>query len=581
MESKVSEAKFFKVVLEQDLKVVMRDGTILRADVYRPDSPDKFPVLLQRTPYDKSRPTSIEMTQLLAERGYISIIQDVRGRYASEGDFHPGFYSGKHYDAEDGYDTVEWAARLPWSTGKVGTVGNSYCGWTQWELAHTRPPHLFAMLPQGCVANLLDRELSAVPRLGRILSWTIGLSTDQRRRDEEIWGPKCQDEADLLWMKHERSKWLWFLPIQDIPESSIYGMSQQWKLWLNSHTEDNFSFESKHHLIDVPVLNTTGWYDQQIWTTKQFTGMSSNGMTKHARNNQHIMIGPWTHTAVNWDRKVGDIDFGTQAELSYYDIADEWFSYWLKGENNAVADWSPVQIFVMGANQWRSEMEWPLKRTVYTDFFIHSGGNANTAKGDGTLSKTFPSEEIPDSFTYDPRDPLMTLYSPAGQQEPQDQKVFDGRQDVLMYISKPLINEMEVTGVPEVQLYAASSATDTDFVAKLLDVWPDGFTQEICHGILRARYRESYTDPTLIEPGKIYEYTIRLNPTSNLFKEGHQIRLDITSSDFPNFDRNHNTGGDDSTETTLISADQTVFHDTVRPSKIILPVIPKRNAKVT
>ena len=141
MESKVSEAKFFKVVLEQDLKVVMRDGTILRADVYRPDSPDKFPVLLQRTPYDKSRPTSIEMTQLLAERGYISIIQDVRGRYASEGDFHPGFYSGKHYDAEDGYDTVEWAARLPWSTGKVGTVGNSYCGWTQWELADTRPPH--------------------------------------------------------------------------------------------------------------------------------------------------------------------------------------------------------------------------------------------------------------------------------------------------------------------------------------------------------------------------------------------------------------------------------------------------------
>lgn len=237
-------------------------------------------------------------------------------------------------------------------------------------------------------------------------------------------------------------------------------MSQQWKLWLNNHTEDNFSFESKHHLIDVPVLNTTGWYDQQIWTTKQFTGMSSNGMTKHARNNQHIIIGPWTHTAVNWDRKVGDIDFGTQAELSYYDIADEWFSYWLKGENNAVADWSPVQIFVMGANQWRSEMEWPLKRTVYTDFFIHSGGNANTAKGDGTLSKTFPSEEIPDSFTYDPRDPLMTLYSPAGQQEPQDQKVFDGRQDVLMYISKPLINEVEVTGVPEVQLYAASSASD-------------------------------------------------------------------------------------------------------------------------
>ena len=574
MSSQSNEKKPFGVLREANVQATMRDGTVLRADVYRPDAPGKFPVLLQRTPYDKSLETSAEITHRLAECGYVSVIQDVRGRFASDGEFRPGFYSSDHSDAEDGYDAVEWAAKLPWSTGKVGTVGNSYCGWTQWELAHTRPPHLVAMLPQGCVANLLDRELGGVPRLGRILSWTLSLAPDVRRRDEERWGPKTREEVDHLWMEQERMKWLWFLPLLEIPDDAIYGMDVHWRRWLEDHATDHFGFETKHSQISVPALATTGWYDQQIWTVKQFTGMVQNGMTEHARKNQHLIIGPWTHTSVNWDQQVGEVDFGPEAERSYYDTADAWFSYWLTDEKNEVVDWSPVQLFVMGANEWRSENEWPLARTVYTDFYLHSGGRANTAAGDGSLTTRPPGQEPPDDFTYDPRDPVMTLYSPKGQQEPLDQQVFDGRPDVLMYSTQPLERPIEVTGVVEVKLHAASSARDTDFVVKLMDVWPNGFTQELCHGIVRARYRESFENPTLLEPGEVYEYNVRLNPTSNLFKPGHRIRVNVTSSDFPNFDRNHNTGGDDYAESTLVSARQTIFHDGARPSRVILPIIP-------
>lgn len=563
-----------RVITEKNLPVAMRDGTVLRADIYRPDAVERFPVLLYRTPYDKASESSVELAQKLSERGYVVVMQDVRGRYASDGGFRPGFYSSDTCDSEDGYDTVEWAAGLPWSTGKVGTFGNSYNGWTQWELAHTRPPHLVAMLPQGCVANLLDRELSGVARLGRILSWTISFAADERRRDEEQWGAKTTDDATQLWMESERMKWLWYLPLAEIPDDAFYGMGEHWRRWLDHHATDHFGFESRHSQIDVPALMTTGWYDQQIWTIKNFTGMVKNGMTDHARDNQHLIIGPWSHTGTAWERVIGEVDFGPEAAQDYYDVADAWFSHWLKDAQNDVAEWPPIRLFVMGANVWRSENEWPLARTAYTDFYLHSNGHANTAAGDGLLTTTRPGAEPADVFTYDPRDPVMTLYTPLGQHEPQDQRVLNGREDVLVYSTPPLSEPIEVTGPIELTLWAASSATDTDFIIKLMDVWPSGFTQELCHGIVRARYRESFDEPSPIEPGEVYEYTIRLNPTSNLFQMGHQIRVDVSSSDFPNFDRNHNTGGDDYSESALIPATQTIYHDHLRPSRIVLPVIP-------
>ena len=562
----------YAVTREENVPATMRDGTILRADVYRPDAPGEYPVLLCRTPYNKS---PHGLSEGHAARGYIAVVQDVRGRYASDGEFRPGFYRGDTYDATDGYDTVEWAARLPGSTGKVGTFGNSYNGWTQWELAPTRPPSLATMYASGITANLLDRELGGVLRLGRVLWWTINsLAPDLRIHLGDTKGPTANADAEHIWLEQDRSKWLWYLPLLDIPDDVLSGMKPHFHHWLTDHAQDHFGFLQKHHNVNVPALSMTGWYDQQIGTIKQFTGMRANGMTAHARNNQHLIVGPWTHTTEDLNRTVGSVDFGQAAVRDYFEIADAWFRAWLKDDPSGIAEWPPIQLFVMGANTWRGENEWPLARTQYTDFYIHSGGEANTPFGDGVLSREGPTDEPPDEFTYDPRDPVMTLYTGPGQQEPHDQRALQHRRDILSYATPPLETPLEVTGPITVKLWAASSARDTDFVVKLIDVWPDGFAQELCHGIVRARYRDSYTEPTLIEPDAVYQYTIQVNPTSNLFRAGHRIRLDISSSDFPNFDRNHNTGLDEYADGTLLSAQQTIFHDHGRPSHVTLPVIP-------
>ncbi len=562
-------------IKETDLEATMRDGTVLRSDVYRPEKQGPFPVLLCRTPYDKGAEKQVDIGPKLAERGYIVVMQDVRGRYASDGEFKPGFYSADHCDAEDGYDSVEWAAGLPDSTGKVGTFGNSYDGWLQWELGHTRPPHLVTMFPGGITANLLDRELCGVLRTGRVIDWTINnLSVDTARLLGDRWKAESKEEASRLWVERDRSKWLWYLPLMDIPEEAMPGMGQHWRRWLADHATDHFKFEEKHSEVEVPVLGIAGWYDQQIGIFKNFTGMIENGRTELARENQHLIIGPWTHTLLDLSRTVGDVDFGADAEKSFFDIADAWFRRWLKEEPSDAAEWEPLQIFVMGSNTWRGEHEWPLARTNFTTYYLHSEGHADMPSGIGGLNTEAPGNESPDEYDYDPKDPVMTLYTPYGQHAPIDQRALDGRRDVMVYATPPLASALEVTGPIVVKLWASSSAKDTDFVAKLIDVWPDGFAQELCHGIVRARYRDSFESPTLIEPGEIYEFTIQVNPTSNLFKAGHSIRLDITSSDFPNFNRNHNTGGDDYREAELQTAKQTVFHDTQHPSRVILPIIP-------
>ena len=400
------------------------------------------------------------------------------------------------------------------------------------------------------------------------------LSVDAGRRLGDQWVAETIEEAERLWVERDRDKWLWFLPLFEIPDAAMPGTGAHWRKWLENHAADHFGFLETHDQVDVPILTMTGWYDQQIGSIKHFTGMVENDMTGRARQNQYLIVGPWTHTLDQLASQIGQVDFGPEACRDYYQIADQWFSRWLKDEENALADWPPIQLFVMGANQWRAENEWPLARTAYTTFYLHGNGRANTSVGDGLLHRAAPGEQLPDEYTYDPRDPLMTLYTPGGQQEPMDQRALDGRQDVLVYSTPPLEEPLEVTGPIVAKLWAASSAPDTDFVVKLLDVRPDGFVQELCHGIVRARYRESFARPSLIEPGQAYEYTIQVNPTSNLFKRGHRLRLDISSSDFPNFDRNHNTGGHDYKEAHLQSAHQTIFHDAARPSRVILPVIP-------
>ena len=563
--AKESISRVYSVVVEDDVEVEVRDGTILRADIYRPDDAGTYPTLLLRTPYSKNQETLIEQGHKLAERGYVVVQQDTRGRYRSDGEFMPALLVAEHKDADDGYDTVEWAATLPWSTGKVGTFGISYNAWTQWELAYKRPPHLVAMFPSAIAANLLDRELSGVLRLGRSLWWTMNtLAPDARRRQGIRSGPTTVEEAHRLFVERDRSKWMWFLPLAEIPEDALRDMGKHWRSWLEDHAVDNIGHLEQHQHISVPALTTTGWYDQQIGAIRQFNGMRENGMTELARNGQRLMIGPWSHTIDFSSSKVGAVDFGPEAVLDYIQMTDDWFRYWLKGEPTGVDEWPPVQIFVMGANSWRGESEWPLTRADYTDYYLRTGG---------TLTPQPPADEHGDSYDYDPRDPVMTLFSPVCQQEPHDQRALDGRSDILAYQSAPLEDAIEVTGHVVVHLWATSSARDTDFIVKLMDVWPDGFLQELCHGIVRARYRDSFTSPSLIEPGRAYEYSIELLPTSNLFRRGHRIRLDVSSSDFPNFDRNHNTGGDDYKEAMLVSAKQTIHHDWLRPSRVTLPVI--------
>ena len=576
MNTKKGKRRNVKIIVEKNVPATMRDGTVLRADIYRPDAAGKVPVLLTRTLYDKaSDESTVAAANTLSERGYGVVCQDVRGRFASDGELRPGFYSADHSDTEDGYDTVEWAAKLPWSTGKVGTFGGSYDGWTQWVMGPARPPHLTTMFPSAIAANLLDREMSGVLRLGRVMSWTINhLTVDSGRRAGAGWSPKTLEEADYFWNVRDRSKWLWYLPLMEIPDHAMPGMEKHWRRWLEDHATDHFGFEAQHKEVDIPVLTVTGWYDQQIGAIKQFTGLTKNGKTDHARDNARLIVGPWTHTTIHLGSKLGDMDFGPGAARDWFDMADHWFGRWLKGERSDADAWPPIQLFVMGANTWRAENEWPLARTAYTKFYLRADAPANAASGNGALSRDPPRDEPTDQYLYDPRDPVMTLFSAEGQLEPIDQRALDGRQDILSYSTAPLETPIEVTGPIQAELYAASSAPDTDFIAKLIDVWPDGFTQELCHGIVRARYRESYENPSLIEPSRAYAFTIQMNPTSNQFRRGHRIRLDISSSDFPNFDRNHNVGADDYSDPVLKVARQTIFHDAAHPSHIVLPIIP-------
>jgi len=269
------------------------------------------------------------------------------------------------------------------------------------------------------------------------------------------------------------------------------------------------------------------------------------------------------------------MDFGAEAQLGYNELIIRWFDYWLKGVDNGIMDEPPIKLFVMGENKWRYENEWPLARTVYTDYYLHSGGAANTPRGDGSLSPTPPGYEPTDSYVYDPKDPVMSLCTPDVQDAPYDQRPLDHRRDVLVFVTEPLEEDVEVTGPVVVKLWAASTAPDTDFTAKLVDVYPDGFAINLCHGIVRARYRDSYEKPSLITLGQIYEYTVPLRPTANLFKKGHHIRVDISSSNFPFFDRNHNTGREFYEDAELVAATQTVYHNGQYPSRIILPVIPR------
>ncbi len=564
----------YNVQMESDVAVPMRDGVTLRADVYRPQADGPFPVILTRTPYNKSTldgsPSPTE--EALAAAGYVVVAQDVRGRYASDGEFTPLFAFG-YPDVEDGYDSVEWCARLPDTTGEVGIFGNSYGGFTSYCAAFSAAPSLRCVFAEGMTQRLTDFEPHFRP--GRRFAWSMCTIAPDIRRKKGLAGTHDKETADQLW-ERERHKWLWFLPRKDIPAEQFGGPEQaaHYRVLMTEAGVDTFQWQDRYPDVRVPVFHRAGWYDRFVRAIDGYTLMAQQAATPAARAGQRAMIGPWGHTSALHAYE-GELDFGPDGQLEQTDLLLRWFDYWLKGRETGIMDEGPIRLYILGDNVWRDEQEWPLARTQYTDYFLHSGGAAQTPQGDGSLSPARSVEETPDQFVYDPRDPVPSVHLMHDQDGVFDQRVLDSRRDVLVYQTEPLSAPLEVTGEPTVRLFAASSAVDTDFMAKLVDVHPNGFAQNLCYGVVRARYRNGYAAPQLLTPGQVYEFTIALNPIANVFQPGHRLRLDVTSSDFPNWDRNLNTGGDGYADANMVTARQTVLHDAVHPSRITLPVIPR------
>ncbi|MGA7416291.1 MAG: CocE/NonD family hydrolase [Bryobacteraceae bacterium] len=563
------------ITAERGVAVKMRDGVTLRADIYRPKADGKYPTLLQRTPYNKEG--GVEFGRQAAAQGYVAIVQDVRGRYTSEGDWYT-FLN----ESNDGYDTVEWAASLPYSNGKVGMWGGSYVGATQMLAAIAHPPHLAGICPVVTASNYHENWTYQGGAFEQWFneSWTSGLAQDTLNRTVQN-ATNAMKGASVLPLTNYP---LFNFPA-DLDKSDLtHNLAPYFLDWLAHPNFDSYwkrwSIEDHFADIQVPVLSVAAWYDIfQGGSLRNYIGLKQHAGNEAARKGQRLLVIVGGHAGGG--RTIGEVDFGAAAaEWNETAVTLRWYDYLLKGVQNEFAG-PPVKLFVMGANEWRTEEDWPLARAHPTKYFLHSQGKANSLRGDGTLSDRGLASEPADQYVYDPANPVPTVggplccdgtHLPAG---PRDQRAVEARDDVLIYSTGPLAQDMEVTGPVSLTIYAKSSAVDTDFTAKLVDVWPNGFAQNLTEGILRARYRNSQEKPELINPGEIYPLTIDLWSTSNVFKQGHRIRLEVSSSNFPRFDRNLNTGeGNQSSR--MVTATNAIYHDAEHPSVLILPVIPKR-----
>jgi putative CocE/NonD family hydrolase len=580
-----------QIITEFDVPATMRDDTILRANVYRPAGEGKWPVLLTRLPYGKDFPlgTSVLEPSQVARRGYVVIIQDTRGRFSSGGEWEP-----MRNEALDGVDTIEWAAKLPYSTGSVGMYGASYFGFTQWSAAVHNPPALKAMIPFVTWNDPFNgvQFRGGALELGLMANWQLnmGLNVLMRRyaNDPESLGSavyKLANELDAM-----GTRGYWSLPLKEFEPIKRQDVAPAFfeaiETPMSRERAEPMTILGKHENVTVPTFNVGGWYDIFLRDTiSNFNTLRRHGSTPEARQSK-LLIGPWTHGT--YTNPVGEFNFGFGASAAFIDLQIDfvslqvrWFDHWLKGIDTGMLREAPIKLFVMGANVWRDEQEWPLARAIETRYYLHSGGQANTLEADGTLSTDAPGAEPPDRFAYDPADPVKTrggalLMSPEFPAGPFDQRATEGREDVLVYTTPVLEQDVEVTGPILVHLWAASSAPDTDFVARLVDVHPSGYAQNLTDGIIRARYCHFSRGeaPSLIKPGKAYEFEIDLWATSNVFKAGHRIRLDVTSSNFPRWDRNPNTGHDLGADAELAVAHQTILHDSEHPSYVTLPIVP-------
>lgn len=559
-----------KILVQRDVAVPMRDGTLLRANVFRPAEGGPFPVLVMRTPYGKAA----NPNRRLIDAGFIVVTQDARGRFASDGQFE-SFNRFETHDAVDGFDTVEWAAQLPDSSGKVGLFGTSYPALLAWRAAGQNPPSLVAMAAFSIPAKYTDLEGPGTIRPGRRLKWWQGtISPDLRKK---LGGPEphTSAEAAKLWNAGEGERLLQLLPWNDLPDEIFASEAPFVKAWLKEPWRDPWQLDRDAAQTAVPNLNVCGWYDHCNGSIDLHAAIAKHGGSDRAKSHSTLIVGPWGHNALG-RRKQGDIDFGPDAERDLTKLYIDWFGHWLRGEQDesGVEDWAPVQLFVMGVGEWRDFHEWPPQTASPREWFLTSGGKANTPAGDGRLTREAPLRAGHDSYDYDPRDPVPTLWTSRLFTVPADQQPLAARRDVLVYQTEPLAEPVETIGYPEVVLAASSSRPDTDFFARLIDVAPDGRAIDVASGMIRARYRESLEKPLLLEPGEVTEFRIRLRPTAHRFLAGHRLRIDITSSDFPNYDRNHNTAADQNADPQLVTARQAVYHGSPHNSRLILPAVP-------
>lgn len=536
----------------------MRDGIDLAANVFRPVGSGRLPTILIRTPYGKGSQLRPHY-RVFVEHGYAVVIQDVRGRFASEGVFDP-----LRQEVLDGEDTLSWIARQSWSNRRVGMIGGSYLGIVQWKAALSASPYLKAIFPVVAGSDdYFDRFYSpgGALKLGHRLEWLA----------ENLHTPDFRPDF---------SHFIFHLPLRYADRAAAGRGIDFYQAALDHPAYDSFweSVSTLQHLdrVRVPVFAVGGWYDNFLESSlKAFHAMRLRGRL------HRMVVGPWPHDIYY---RFPGVDFGPDAAVPVRTLQLDWFDYWLKqpdaGHDPGAVASPPLRLFVMGANRWRDEQEWPLLRALSTPFYLASRGGANGLDGDGRLETRIPRRSAPDQFVYDPTDPVPTAGGaiccnarllPWG---PMEQRPVEKRRDVLVYSSAPLKRPLEVTGPVRVVLYVSTSAPDTDFTAKLVDVAPDGSTRNLADGILRLRYRESLERPTPAQPGQIYPITVDAGVTSNEFAKGHRIRLEVSSSNFPRFDRNPNTGRPIADERELRRASQTVYHDRLHPAHLLLPVVP-------
>lgn len=538
------------IVKHMRVPVAMRDGVRLSTNAYVPSERGRFPAILVRTPYNKGADITPHY-QAFVDRGYAVVVQDVRGRYESEGAFQPLIQ-----EQNDGDDTLNWIARQPWSDGKVGMMGGSYAGITQWKAALSGNPHLKAIFPVvSGWDEYRDRYYSTggAFKLGYRLEWLA----------ENLRAPGYHQDF---------GKFVLHLPVRTCDVQALGWTSPLWRDAMDHPSFDAFwkAVSTREHIrqVKIPVFSVAGWYDNFVESDLEAYAAlhKQNGASR-------IVVGPWPH---NMSIPFEGIGYGAESQVAVRSLQIEWFDQWLKAKDSPLLSQPPVRFFVMGADRWREEREWPPEDAHPRSYYLESGGNANTLSGDGALTERLGHKAPADTFSFDPNRPVPTRGGavccnpkifPWG---PFDQRGIEERKDVLVYTSKPLKQPLEIAGPVQAVLWVSTSAKDTDFTAKLVDVFPDGTARNLTDGILRLRYRDSLEKPALATPGDVYRISIDAGVTSNVFLKDHRIRLEVSSSNFPRFDRNPNTGGLVATATRLAKANQIVFHDAAHPSCLVM-----------